>query len=94
MTEVKTITTSGTGFSDHIRLGSGRYALMITWAGSAGDADVQVGDGTTFVDLEDANGVVNVTAAKAIGVAGGMSYRLDVNTHTSAATVIARRTSD
>ncbi len=87
-----TITTSGTGGSDHIRLGQGDWVLTTTWAAAAGNADLQCsGDGTNFVDVLDApNGsVVNITAAHAVRVAGGLSYRLDVNTHTSAATLTA-----
>ena len=89
-----TVTTTGTGGSDHLTLGAGDYVLTITWAGSAGDADLQCsGDGTTFIDVLDApNGnVVNYTAAGAVRVSGGMRYRLDVTTHTSAATMTAHR---
>jgi hypothetical protein len=89
-----TVTTTGTGASDHLTLGQGEHVLTIAWAGSAGDADLQVsGDGTTFIDVLDApNGsVVNYTANGAVRVAGGMRYRLDVNTHTSAATMTAHR---
>lgn len=82
------LTTTGTGASDHVTLGQGTWVCFITWAGSAGDLDIQVGDGTTFVDLLDVNGaVVNVTANYAVGVMGGLSYRVDVTTHTSAATI-------
>lgn len=88
------VTTTGTGGSDHLTLTQGEHALTITWAGSAGDADLQCsGDGTTFIDVLDAvaGSVINIAANRAMRVAGGLRYRLDVNTHTSAATMTAHR---
>lgn len=83
------ITTAGTGASDHVALKDGTdYVCLIVWAGSAGDLDLQVGDGTSFTDvLDSAGSVVNVTSSYAVKVPGGMNYRVDVNTHTSAATI-------
>jgi len=88
------ITTAGTGASAHVVLPKGEYACSVVWAGTPGDLDIQVGDGTTFADLLDApNGsVVNVIAnSSPCIVAGGMSYRVDVTTHTSVATVTFHR---
>lgn len=83
-----TVTTTGTGASDYIRLRpDGMYAVVVTWAGSAGDADLEVGDGSNFVTAEDATGAVNITSGKAVTVVGGMCYRLNVTTHTTAATM-------
>lgn len=86
------ITTTGTGASNSIRLpGGGDWVLVVTWAGGAGDADLQCSyDGTNFVDVENSSeSVVNITSNKAIRVSGSLYYRLNVNTHTSAATVNA-----
>lgn len=84
------ITTSGTGASDGVILSNNDHVLIITWAGSAGDADLQAGHGATFVDVTDQTGaIVNVTSNTIVRVAGGLEYRLDVNTHTSAATMTA-----
>lgn len=87
------VTTSGTGGSDHLSLGSGYdWMVEVTWAGSAGDADLQGRYGQdTFIDIEDSAGVVNITANKSIIVPGGGDIRLDVTTHTSAATMTATR---
>jgi hypothetical protein len=83
-----TVTTTGTGGSDYVALGQGEYVCQVVWAGSAGDLDLQAGDGTNFTDVLDASGnVVNITSSYATVVVGGMSYRADVNTHTSAATL-------
>lgn len=88
-----TVTTTGTGGSDHISLPpGGDYVMTVTWAGSAGDADLQCSsDASSWIDVTDSSGVVNITAAKAVRVAGGLKYRLDVNTHTSAATMVANK---
>ena len=89
------VTTTGTGASDHVQLGEGAYVCQIYWAGSAGDLDLQVGDGTNWTDALDSTGtVINVTSSYAVVVAGGMAYRADVNTHTSAATLRFHKSSD
>lgn len=86
------ITTTGTGGSDPVTLPSGGdWHLSVTWAGSAGDADLQIDCGDGWVDVTDAAGVVNITANKVVRVGGGSDYRLDVTTHTSAATLTAAR---
>jgi len=86
------IVTTGTGDSDYVTLGQGEYVCQVVWAGSAGDLDLQVGDGTSFTDALDYSGaVINITSTYAIGVMGGMSYQADVNTHTSAATLTFHR---
>lgn len=84
------ITTTGTGGSQEIDLPPlGDFHLSVKWAGSAGDADLQINCGAGWIDVEDSSGVVNITADKVIRVGGGARYRLDVNTHTSAATLLA-----
>lgn len=84
------ITTSGTGGSDSIALSNNDHILIITWAGAAGNADLQAGHGSNWVDVTDADGVVvNITSDVLYRASGGLSYRLDVNTHTSAATMTA-----
>jgi len=85
------VTTSGTGASDYMTLPRGEYVLLFVWAGSAGDADLQVGNGTNFNDAYDVNGVVNITSDYAVKVPGGMCYQVDVTTHTSALTITAHR---
>lgn len=85
-----TVTTTGTGESDHIVLSPGEHVLIIT-ASSWGDADLQVGVGSTFVDARDSAGVVNLTANRAVIVPGGVAYRLDVTTHSSAITMTAHQ---
>ena len=87
------ITTSGTGASDSIKLGQGDHILIVKWAGSPGSANLQVSgnDADNFVDiLDQPNGeIVNFSSSVGLRVSGGVSYRLDVQTHTSAATMIA-----
>ena len=86
------VTTSGTGGSDHFLLANNGqdWTITVTWAGSAGDADLQFSpDQSAWGDVRDSSGVVNITANYAVRVPGGLSYRLDVNTHTSVATMLA-----
>ena len=89
MAQVNAITTTTTGVcADFIRLGPGDHILDFTWAGSAGNADLQNRNhGGTFRDSYDADGVVNITANKSVRVSGSQDYTVDVNTHTSALTV-------
>ena len=85
-----TVTTAGTGGSDHIHLDAGEWIATVVWAGSAGDADLQCSpDATNWFDVEDSNGVVNFTADGARRIPGSLRYRMDVTTHTSAATLTA-----
>ena len=94
MAQVSTVVTAGTGqAADWITLPpEGDYVLHITWAGSAGDADLTMRPvGGTFRDAYDSAGVVNITANKSVRVSGGCDYSLDVTTHTSAATMVATK---
>jgi hypothetical protein len=96
MSSRNTITATGTGGSSAVQLsGGGDWVLQVTCS-SWGNADLQCScdGGTTFVDVVDAaNGsVVNFTANKALAVKGGLSYRLDVNSYTSAITLVAQAT--
>ena len=93
MAQATVVTTTGTGqAADWITLPEGDHLLHITWAGSAGDLDVihRPPQGT-FRDVYDSDGVVNITSNKSIRVSGGCDYSVDVNTHTSAATVVATK---
>jgi len=85
------IVTTGTGASDSMKLPPrGDFMLFITWAGTPGDADLQIGVDGTFVDMtNDSLATINITKGLAIRVPGGLSYRLDVNTHSSVATMKA-----
>ena len=88
----KSVTTTGTGASDWLQAPEGEWVLIVVWSGSAGDLDIQMGDGTTFFDmLDSSDAVVNVTDDYGVIVAGGVAYRADVNTHTSAATLTLHR---
>jgi hypothetical protein len=93
MAQVNKIVTTGTGqAADFIRLGPGDHVLEFTWAGSAGDADLQErisSDSGTFRDSNDVSGVVNITSNISYRVSGNCDYSVDVNTHTSALTVQA-----
>lgn len=93
MASVGKITTTGTGqAADFLRLGPGDHVLEFTWAGSAGDADLQnrtSNDSGTFRDTYDSAGVVNITANKSVRVSGNQDYSVDVTTHTSALSVTA-----
>jgi hypothetical protein len=93
MPQVNKITTTGTGqAADFIRVGPGDHVIEFTWAGSAGDADLQnriSSDSGTFRDTYDSAGVVNITANKSVRVSGNQDYNVDVTTHTSALTVTA-----
>ena len=87
-----TIQTTGTGASDSFDLESGEHTLLVSWAGTPGDADLEVGDGETFVKAFGEDGdVVNITSNFSARVPGGVSYRLYVNTHSSVATMMAGR---
>ena len=92
MALVNKITTTGTGqAADFIRTGPGDHVLEFTWAGSAGDADLQnrSNEQAAFRDTFDSAGVVNITANKSVRVSGNQDYSVDVTTHTSALTVTA-----
>lgn len=93
MAAVNAIVTTGTGqASDWVTLAEGDHVLHFTWAGSAGDADLQMRPpGGTFRDTEDSAGVVNITANRSVRVSGGCDYSVDVNTHTSALRVEATK---
>lgn len=85
----RSIVTTGAGGSDFFNLDQGRHLLTVKWAGSPGDANVQVSDdgGTTWFNLRDNVGeIVNFTTDFMVIVFGRVAYRLLVNTHTSAAT--------
>lgn len=85
-----TVVTDATGPSDYITLRPGDHVLIVHWAGTPGDADLEVsGNGVDFVPAQDAAGPVNITSNYSVQVAGGVSYRLSVNSHTSAATFSA-----
>ena len=93
MASVNRIVTSGTGqAADFLRVGPGDHVLEFTWAGSAGDADLQnrsIDDAGTFRDTFDSAGVVNITANKSVRVSGNQDYSVDVTTHTSVLSVTA-----
>ena len=92
MALVNKLTTTGTGqAADFILTGPGDHVLEFTWAGSAGDADLQNRSSAdvAFRDTHDAAGVINITANKSVRVSGNQEYSVDVNTHTSALTVTA-----
>ena len=92
MSAVGTVTTSGTGVANtFLRLGPGDHVLDITWAGGAGDTGIvsrAPGD-TTWIDVEDSNGVIAITSNASIRVSGNREYTFDVTTHTSAASMKA-----
>lgn len=89
------VTTTGTGASDWVSTPPrGEFLVFVEWAGGAGDADLQIGppDGSFFVDFLDGAGgnsgsVINFTADGYARIPGGCTVLLDVNTHTSAATM-------
>ena len=92
MAVVGKVITTGTGVAaDSIMAGPGDHVLDITWAGSAGDTGIvsrAPGD-TTWIDVEDASGVIAITTNASIRVSGNREYTLDVTTHTSAASMKA-----
>lgn len=78
------ITSSSLGETDYIFLRPGDHVLIVKWAGSPGDADLQVsGDGVNFVPARDAAGPVNVTSDFSCQIAGGVYYRMSINSNTS-----------
>lgn len=89
------IVTTGTGASDFIFLADKEtgqdWALHVS-ASAWGDADLEVsGDGTNWGDCESSPGtVVNFVANGSVRVAGNSYYRLNVTTHTSAMTLLAK----
>lgn len=89
------IITTGTGASDSIFLESkesGQDWTLFASSGTWGDADLQAsGDGTAWGDAETSPGeVVNFVANGSVRVPGNCFYRLDVNTHSAAITLLAK----
>lgn len=89
------ITATATGASSSVYLAPGEWVLALT-SSSWGDADLQASaDGrSTFIDVTDTSGVINATANKLVRVAGGLYYRLDVNTFTADIVLTAQRCRD
>lgn len=80
--------------SNHIKLPPGEYCLECTSAGAfALDIQVAADPAQTFRDLYDTNGKVtfDTTAAAKMHVivAGGLCYRMDVDTYNSEITLAA-----
>jgi len=91
MAVVNKVVTTGTGVSaDSLMLGPGDHTLDITWAGSPGAAGIvsRIPGNSTWIDVEDSSGVIAITANASYRVAGNREYALDVDTHTSAASMV------
>lgn len=66
------------GFSDPVDLPSGWYSVIL-FADAWGNATLQVGDGTNWFSAVDSSGnAITATANRAVSVAGGLMYRLNV----------------
>jgi hypothetical protein len=92
---VDILTTTATGpTADHIATGPGDQVLSVTWAGSPGSTRIQhrgLGSTLPWIDLKSPSDEdLDITANAAYRVPGNTEYRLNVTTHTSAATLAAR----
>lgn len=84
------ITTTGTGNSSSLRLGEGEWVLLFSWAGSAGSATLEVGQQGVFGPANLNSEQVTIEGSPApVRVIGGLEYRVNVATHTSALTIVA-----
>jgi hypothetical protein len=91
---MSTATATATGFSSSISLPPGEYVLRFA-SSDPFVLDVQEGDGTSFADLHyDPTTKVTIdssTGPQSVKVLGGLSYRMNVDTYTSAITMAVFR---
>lgn len=92
------ISSDGTGKSDAIDLPEGRYLLLLTWAGAAGDTNIEVGALDASVDadyvlyrLRDGTALSTIVTSYMVEVPGRLRFRLSVTTETTVATLRAVR---
>ena len=91
MAAVTKVVTTGTGVAaDWLVAGPGDHVITVRWAGSAGAGTLQErpSPGSAWADVETSPGTTaDVAKNVSFRVAGGREYTIDVDTHTSAATV-------
>ena len=93
MARTTKVVTTGTGrAADHLSAGPGDHVITVRWAGSAGAGTLQErptgGSDSDWADVETSPGTAaDVNKAVSFRVAGNRDYTIDVDTHTSAASV-------
>lgn len=99
MARVPSLTTTGTGATtDWIGVGPGEYTLRVRWAGSAGSTRIQeraLDSSGAWADVKAPDGTdLDITSNDSLVLPGNADYRLNVTTHTSAATLTATKFTD
>lgn len=99
MARVSSLTTTGTGATtDWLGVGPGEYTLRVRWAGSAGSTRIQeraLDSSGEWADVKGPDGGdLDITANDSFVLPGNSEYRLNVTTHTSAATLTATKFKD